>query len=398
MGIVSAIGVDTAATLRSLLDSVSGIATIEHLDTAHRHFPSGEVHLSNADLAALLGVPLDAPVTRTSMLGQLALREALGMAALDEECRRKAPFISGTTVGGMDMSERYYRDFADPSTDAHSEYIPTHDCGSCSEMIAAPYGPFAFITTLSTACSSAANAIILAARLIASGQCDVAVAGGAECLTRFHLNGFNALRILDSAPCRPFDAARGGINLGEGAAYLVLESARHARRRGAAALCRISGWGNACDAYHQTATSPEGDGPAAAMLDALRVAGISPADVGYVNAHGTATPNNDLTESMALRRVFGSDGIPPVSSTKAFTGHTTSASGAVEAVICILAMRHGFIPANLNFSVPDAEIQLTPVRSLMTGLSLRHVMCNSFGFGGNDSSMIFSQFCSSHDE
>lgn len=386
MGIVSAIGNGKNAVLESLLCGRTGIGRMTHLRTVHREFPVGEVKWSDDEMARLLGIPPETPATRTSLMGMLALREAVEEAALSAGDMATAGFVSGTTVGGMDKSEQFYLDFLE--SDLHKEYIATHDCGACTEMIADRAGKFAFVTTISTACSSAANSIILAANLIRSGRADIVVAGGAECITKYHLNGFNSLMILDAAPCRPFDATRAGLNLGEGAAYLVLESEASARRRKARTICRLSGWGNACDAFHQTASSDNGEGAYLAMKEALTRANLTPADIGYINAHGTGTPNNDASESEAMRRLFGSH-IPPVSSTKSATGHTTSASGAIESVICALALQHGFIPANLNWNSADSRC-VRPVASCMRGVTLRHALCNSFGFGGNDSSLIIS--------
>ena len=249
-------------------------------------------------------------------------------------------------------------------------------------------GPFGFVTTCSTACSSAANAFILGANLLRSGRFKQVVVGGTECLSRFHFNGFRSLMILDGEPCRPFDDTRAGLNLGEGAAFVVLETAENAAQRGAEALAEFSGWGNACDAFHQTASSDDGIGAVLSMRQTLQRAGLKPADIDYVNAHGTGTPNNDASESVALRSVFG-EKVPPVSSTKSRTGHTTSASGSIESVICLLAMRQGFIPSNLNWQKPMADGSV-PVAQTLREQQLRHVLCNSFGFGGNDTSLVFS--------
>ena len=384
-GVVSALGVGKEATLQSLLASKSGIATVRYLLTEHKEFPVGEVPLSNEEMETRLGIKAGTPTTRTSLMGMLALGEALDSARLDTAVLPKVALVSGTTVGGMDRSEQYYLDFLE--NDSRNDFIKTHDCGACTEMIADHYGTFASVTTLSTACSSAANAIIYGTRLIESGKADIVVAGGSECITKFHLNGFNALRILDTANCRPFDDSRAGLNLGEGAAFVVLESEVHALARGAKAEAYLDGYGNACDAFHQTASSADGEGAFRAMTQALERAGLKPSDIAYINAHGTGTPNNDSSESAAMRRVFG-DAVPPVSSTKTFTGHTTSASGSIEAVICMLAMRNSFIPPNLNFS--KASDCVTPVAQLRTGVELQHVLCNSFGFGGNDSSLLLS--------
>ena len=386
MGVVSAIGLGKAQTLDALLANRSGVERLKYLKTEHKEFPVGEVKLTDAEMRERLGIPQDAVTTRTALMGMMALEEALASAGLSRDMLPNVSFISGTTVGGMDMSEQFYLDYI--HSEAHKEYIAVHDCGSCSEMTANRFGKFAFSTTLSTACSSAANAIILGANMIRCGEAEIVVVGGSECITKFHLNGFNSLMILDTEPCRPFDATRHGLNLGEGAAYLVLESEQSAKKRGAKAQAVLSGYGNACDAFHQTASSPDGEGAYRAMKEALELAGLQPSDIDYINAHGTGTPNNDASESQAMKRLFG-DNVPPVSSTKPFTGHTTSASGSIEAVFCILALQNGFLPVNLNWAQP-MEDGIVPV-SQPIKRSLNHVLCNAFGFGGNDSSLLFSK-------
>ena len=379
-GIVSALGTNTAETHRALLDDVYGLAPVRHLETQHRQMPVGEVQLSNGQLAQLLGLPCTANTSRTALLGTLALREALDMAGISTQELGDVALVSGTTVADMDCAERRF----DPARTDNE----LGDCGRSTEEMARNVGRFAFVTTCSTACSSAANAFILGANLLRSGRFTKVVVGGTECLSLFHFNGFRSLMILDGEPCRPFDNTRAGLNLGEGAAFVVLETAESAAQRGAKPLAVLSGWGNACDAFHQTASSDDGLGAALAMQQALKRAGLQPKDIDYVNAHGTATPNNDASESMALQRVFGPD-VAPVSSTKSRTGHTTSASGSIEAVICLLAMRHGFIPGNLNWREPMTE-GIVPVAHTLRGQQLRHVLCNAFGFGGNDTSLIFS--------
>lgn len=387
-GIVSAIGLNKQEALESLLLRRSGIGPVRYLQTAHTEFPVGEVKLSNSEIRSILGIADTAPTIRTALLGMLALKEALADANMAEQEMSEAAFISGTTVGGMDKSERYYLDFL--ATDNYNTYIATHDCGASSELIADHFGRFGFVATPSTACSSAANAIIVGANMIRSGMADIVVAGGSECLTRFHLNGFNSLMILDREPCRPFDAARAGLNLGEGAAYVVLERASSAMKRRVKPLARLDGYGNACDAFHQTASSPDGDGAYIAMQEALTDAGLAPQEIHYINAHGTGTPNNDASESRAMQRLFGGQ-VPPVSSTKSFTGHTTSASGAIETVICILALQHQFLPVNLHWHHP-IEGGIVPVTDSRPSREIRHVLCNSFGFGGNDSSLVLSKY------
>lgn len=388
MGIVSAIGNDVPSVLESLQQKRSGIRPLRYLNTGHTEFPVGEVQMTDDEMQSQLGLSPSVPMTRTALMGIMALREALDSAAVDSAVRMSSDvaFISGTTVGGMDKSEQYYLDFL--AGDNHKEYIKTHDCGACTEMIADYFGDFAVTATPSTACSSAANAIIMGANMLLTGQARIAVAGGSECITKFHLNGFNTLMILDREPCRPFDATRAGLNLGEGAAYLVLERMSDAIARGVRPIAILAGWGNACDAFHQTASSDDGEGSYLSMKQALDRAGISPADVQYINAHGTGTPNNDASESTAMKRLFG-DNMPAVSSTKSATGHTTSASGSIESVISLLALCHQFLPVNLRFGnvMPEG---IVPVTDTQIREPLRNVLCNSFGFGGNDTSLIFS--------
>ena len=359
---------------------------MKHLHSSHHELPVGEVQLSNDEMKAMLALPVEEQTSRTSLMGMLAVRQALAEAQLPETApkNRRVVLISGTTVGGMDITEQYYDSFA--TSDEHLDCLKKHDCGSSTEEIAAMFG-ISECTTISTACSSAANALILGANLLKTGQADLVIAGGSEALTRFHLNGFNSLMILDHEPCRPFDAQRAGLNLGEGAAFVVMETEASARERGAEIHAWLTGYGNACDAFHQTASSDNGEGAYRAMTEALEMAQLKPEDIDYVNAHGTGTPNNDLSESAALKRVFA-EKMPLISSTKAFTGHTTSASGSIETVICLLAMQHHFVPANLRWEhqIPDGITPTTGVKDV----TLKHVVCNAFGFGGNDSSLILS--------
>lgn len=383
MGVVSALGVGQAAQVKSLMQGASGIGEVRYLPTQHREFPVGEVSLSHDEMLEMLQIHDDQRYSRTSLLGMIALREALAQARLLD--REDLAFISGTTVGGMDVTEQH---FPEPLPSGMRD---VHDCGANTNGIADYFGCFDYTSTVSTACSSAMNALITAKWLIESGERDIVVAGGSEALSLFHLNGFKSLMILDQERCRPFDKMRAGLNLGEGAAYLVLEREETALARQADILGVLSGVGNACDAYHQTASSENGEGGYRAMMKALEDAGIDRSRIDYVNAHGTATPNNDMTESAALRRVFG-EKLPSVSSTKSYTGHTTSASGSIEAVFCLLALQNGFLPFQWEFQNPDASC-IIPVSGFQCPRAeLHHVMCNSFGFGGNDSSIILSRY------
>ena len=383
-GIISAIGNDASETLTSLRENRSGIGAMKYLRSDHSNLPVGEVKLSTEEMKEMLGVNADTAVSRTSLFGAIAVRQAIADAGYtaDDLRGKKVVLVSGTTVGGMDLTENLFPSMRE--ADDNLPYVLKHDCGSNSCEVAGLCGlSDSEVCTISTACSSALNAIILGCEMLRTGDADIVIAGGTEALSRFHLNGFNTLMILDHKQCRPFDATREGLNLGEGAAFLVLE-----KDKPSAAKAYITGYGNRCDAFHQTASSDNGEGACLAMTDALRMAGLSPADIDYINAHGTGTPNNDSSESAALQRVF-SDSLPPVSSTKSYTGHTTSASGSIETVISILAMQHSFIPANLGWE-NQMEGNITPSAGSDNAV-LRNVICNSFGFGGNDSSIVLSK-------
>jgi 3-oxoacyl-(acyl-carrier-protein) synthase len=387
LGIISGIGKNLEENFNNLLQSKSGIGKLTCLDSPLKNnILVSEVKYSTEQLFGLAGIEHQEGYSRNALLGIIAASEAFTQARLDDSNEFRTGLISGTTVGGMDQCEKYYQDFL--TNDTRNNYIDIYDCADSTEKIADHLNVRDYITTISTACSSAANAILLGARMIRSGKLDRVIAGGTESLTKFHLNGFNALKILDSEPCKPFDEHRNGINLGEGAAYLVIESERSVRLSGKKILAELVGWGNSCEAFHQTASSPDGNGAYLAMKKALDMSGLRPEQIDYINAHGTGTDNNDISEGKAIERLFGSQ-LPKISSTKPFTGHTTSAAGSTEAILSILCLQHQLIWPNLNFSEPMKDLSITPVTRLIRDASLNAVMTNSFGFGGNDTSLIF---------
>ena len=386
-GIISCLGINIEENLASLLQSNPGTGKIHHLETLLQdELLVGEVQKTQDELFAIAGIEPADGYSRNALLGIIAAREAFAHSHMNENRELKTGLISATTVGGMDRCELFYNDFL--TNDTRNAYIDSYDCADSTEKIAAFLGITDFVTTISTACSSAANAILLGARMIQAGNVDRVLTGGCESLTRFHLNGFNALKILDKNPCKPFDQNRAGINLGEGAAYIVLESEESLAKTGNTAMCELVGWGNSCEAFHQTASSPDGIGAYLAMKKALDMSGLRPDEIDYVNAHGTGTDNNDLAEGRAIERLFGTR-IPMVSSTKPFTGHTTSAAGSTEAILSILCLQQQVIWPNLNFSERITELSFSPVEKLMTNVPVNAVMSNSFGFGGNDTSLIF---------
>jgi 3-oxoacyl-[acyl-carrier-protein] synthase-1 len=389
VGVISAIGNTTAQNLLSLERAETGIETIKYLDTGHRdEFPVGEVKLSNEELAELSG--FKPGISRTAMLSLIAAREALTDAGINNFAGLRSGFISANTVGGMDKTEDFFREFLPDNTQGRLRNVIDHECGAVTNLVADKLGIRHYVSTISTACSSSANAIMYGARLIKNNMLDVVIAGGTDALTRFTLNGFNTLMILDKQPCQPFDASRRGLNLGEGAGYVVLVSERIALSIKKEMYCTLSGYHNANDAYHQTASSPGGTGSLLAMEGALQKAGLQPSDIGYINLHGTGTQNNDSSEGAAIATLFAGHS-PKMSSTKAFTGHTLGASGGIEAVFSALAVQRGLIYPNLRFKTPMEGLPFTPETHFSKQPGLKHVLSNSFGFGGNCSSLIFSK-------
>lgn len=384
LGVVSGIGLGVEENVSSLRKHQHGMGQITLFPT-QLHVPVSEVKHSNEALKRLLSPDIRKTISRTALLGMLAAQEAVDDAGLDINAQRTG-FISSTSVGGMDLSEHFYESFKADNRKGRLREVISHDCGASTEIIAEYLGVNDFVTTISTACSSAANAIMLGARMIRNGLLDAAIVGGTDALCKFTLNGFNSLMILDKEHCRPFDTSRAGLNLGEGAGYLVLQSEESLRKK---AYCLLSGYANVNEAFHQTGSSPEGNGPFRSMKEAIAQSGVPQEEIDYINVHGTGTPSNDLSEGLAIRRIFGNQA-PPFSSVKAFIGHTLGASEGIEAVYSVLSVYHGFVYPNLNFKQPIEETGLVPETSFREGLPIRNVLSNSFGFGGNDSSLLFS--------
>ena len=387
LGIISAIGNNLAENLDSLIKGEAGIGPMKRLQSNHQDIlPVGEVKLSNKELAQKLGLPDH--ISRTALLSVWAAKEAVNNAGIDIH-QWKTGFISANSLGRMDKTEDFFTSFLKDPDAGDLKAVVNHECGAVTEIAADYLGIKDFVSTVSTACSSSANSIFLAGRLIRQGVLDVVIAGGTDALARFTLNGFNTLMILDTQPCQPFDDHRRGLNLGEGAGYLVLISEKVAATLSQKPDVVLSGWANANDAHHQTASSPDGMGNQLAMNGALRKANLQPADIDYINLHGTGTSNNDIAEGAAIKTLFEGC-FPPVSSTKSYTGHTLGASGGIEAVFSVLALQRNLIFPNLRFVTQMKELPFRPVTELMQK-NLRHVMSNSFGFGGNCSSLVFSK-------
>ena len=388
-GIVSAIGNHVAECLDALENGRAGMGQMRYLHSAHgNRLPVAEVKLDNEELAQLAGLPKIK--SRTALLSLVAAKEALASAGIDNIKDLRIGFISATSVGGMDKTENFFTEFLSDNSKGKLRDVINHECGSVTELVADALGIKDYITTISTACSSSANAVFLGARLIRNNIVDVVVAGGTDSMTRFTLNGFNTLMIVDEQFCQPFDQNRRGLNLGEGAGYVVLVSDKVAATLQNKPTIILSGYCNANDAYHQTASSPDGIGSYLAMSGALQKAGLKPEDIDYINLHGTGTQNNDIAEGTAIKRLFDPH-YPKMSSTKTFTGHTLGASGGIEAVFAVLALQHGIIFPNLRLQTPMVDLPFVPERALVKNVEIKHVLSNSFGFGGNCSSLIFSK-------
>lgn len=387
---ISAIGANTSECLEALKDRRSGIGPITQLKSIHQGvLPIAEVKQPTSVLLSKIGASVLPRYTRTALLGIIAAREAITNSGITDIGEVSTGLVSASTVGGMDRSEQFYSSFIADNRKGKLIDVVNHDCADATERIATDLGISGLVTTISTACSSSVNAIMHGSNLIKAGILERLVVGGTDSLTKFTLNGFNTLMILDKKGCKPFDENRAGLTLGEGAAFLVLESEEAVKRFGKTPLAEISGYGNANDAYHQTASSPDGKGAFLAMTKALALSGMKPGAIDYINVHGTGTQNNDLSEGIAMERVFA-ERVPPFSSTKAYTGHTLGAAGAMEAVISVLSLQNHSVFPNLNFSTPMKELHIQPVTEMMSGMTLRHVLSNSFGFGGNNSSIIIS--------
>ena len=384
-GIVCAAGCGVAQVWNAVRGGRSGLGPLTlFASPRYGHHLVGQVP-GNVD--ALAG---QVRGSRSDKLAWIAGQEAFRSAGLAGGGGLRADrfgVVVGATTGGMLGTEGFLSRWLREQKHRFGP-LRFHECASSTDLLARQLGARGPSATFSTACSAGAMALAAAAELIESGEVDVMLAGGCDSLCRLTLNGFGSLLLLDPNGCRPFDAGRTGISLGEGAALLLIEAEESAGSRGAPVLGRLTGWGASCDAFHATAPHPEGDGAFAAMRQALERAGLGAADIGYVSAHGTGTPDNDAMETKALRRLFG-DHPPPVSSTMRFFGHTLAASGAIKAVLCVQALRDQAIPPNLGLEKTDPALGFEPVRAFQAQ-RLTHVLSNSFGFGGNNVALVFS--------
>ena len=388
IGIISALGNDAEENRFNLKNGKTGLKKAQHLRTRYTElFPFGEIPYSTEELKNKAGIIQEPGISRTEVLATIAIQQALEEAAItqDQLASYDMAILSASTVGGMSKTNQLHSDAN--KLKGPSPFLASYNVGEHTSNLIKRFNIKGVTATFNTACSSSANAIMVGAKLIKSGRCKRAIVGGTDALSKFTVNGFNSLQILSEKNCKPFDEERNGLNLGEGAAYLILEDedvAGNKKNYG-----EVAGYGNANDAFHPSSMSDEATGIIGAISEAIKTAGINPEKIDYINAHGTGTENNDITEQTGFHKIFKK--VPPFQSTKTYTGHTLAAAGAIEAVFSLLAMNHNELYPSLNCEKPIQKYGLTPIKEYEAAHTINHVLSNSFGFGGNCSSLLFSK-------
>ena len=390
VGLVTALASSREASWNALLRGERGIRPIDLFDTSGQR---GRIGAQVQDVTVRDAPHIDSAAwSRSSVMAFVAAREALAHAKLDTKKARVGLVIGGTTGGMFENEARLAELHSNPRNEDALVQLLSHPLTAACDCVTMALGPFVRTRTLSTACSSGANAMIVAAAWLRAGLCDAVVAGGSDGLCRLTLSGFNALSAIDPEPCKPFDKSRHGLNLGEGAGFIVLERAPQVRARNVEPIAELAGWALGSEAHHITNPEPSGATPARVMQAALARANMTPADIDYVNAHGTATPLNDPMEAAALITALGKEiARIPVSSSKGQIGHTLAAAGAIEAGISALVVQRQKIVPTVGLVDPDPACPLVHVVGEGRAQRVRAVLSNSFGFGGMDSSLIFKE-------
>jgi len=389
IGCVSSIGNNVIDNIKSLREKITGLKKPIFFDSKYAsEFYFGEVNIDNSSLIKELGLKNEKGLTRTDLLSMKAFDEAVRCANLSEKeiSSIDTAFISASTVGGMCMTDQLYNDANLISNT--KDFLSSYSCSAHTMKICKKYQMKGISDTINTACSSSANSIMFGSKLIRSGLVKRAIVGGVDSLAKYTVNGFNSLQILSKDRCTPFDINRKGLNIGEGAAYLIIESEDVIKDK--TCLAKISGYGNSNDAFHASSMSDNAIGITKAIINAIDIAGIKPDDIDYINAHGTGTLNNDFVELVGLKNVFNNN-IPPFSSTKSYTGHTLGAAGAIEGIYSIFSLLHGELYPNLNFKTPIPDFNLSPITKNIQNANIKFVMSNSYGFSGNCTSLIFER-------
>ncbi|MBI4775435.1 MAG: beta-ketoacyl-[acyl-carrier-protein] synthase family protein [Deltaproteobacteria bacterium] len=397
MGTVNSIGKNVPDFSQALKTGECGIGPVTLFDTSgYRTQVAGEVR----EFDPTRVIPVEFSLKRMSRSDRMAMAatvEALtqaGLFPLPEHLREDAGVVIGGGAGGMPEAEDFFdRYLRTQGRRARFSKLSSLYCSSTADHIASKLGLMGPKTSLMTACSSSATAIGFAGDLIRMGAASLVLAGGTEPLSRITFASFNALRAMDPDYCKPFDRGRRGLSLGEGAGIMVIEAFDHARDRGARILGEVLGYGVTGDAHHMTAPDPTGSGAARSMIAALEDSGIAPGRVDYINAHGTATPANDLMETRAIKEVFGDHAYRiPVSSTKSMTGHALGAAGAIESIACVCVLEQGFVPPTIHLVEADPECDLDYVTGRARYGDIRIALSNSFAFGGNNTTLVLGRF------
>jgi 3-oxoacyl-[acyl-carrier-protein] synthase II len=402
MGCISPVGNNVKETWASILAGKSGAAMITHFD-ASKHKTRFAAEVKGFDPVGLFGTREARKMDRYTQFANAVAIEALEQSGLkiDDSNRDRVGAVIGTGIGGISTLLEQVEVMRERGPERVSPFlVPMMISDSAAGMIAIRFGVRGPNMALATACASGNNVIGEALEMIRRGAADAMIAGASEAaivpVAMAGLNVMTALSTRNDDPqtaSRPFDKDRDGFLMGEGAGVLILEALESAQARGAEILCEIAGYGTTDDAHHISAPAENGAGAAISMKLALKNAGLDPTGIGYINAHGTSTPLNDKSETAAIKTVFGEQAYNiPVSSTKSMTGHLLGASGALEAIFCILAIRDEVLPPTINYQTPDPDCDLDYVPNQPRKASPRHVMSNSFGFGGHNATLIFSRF------
>jgi len=388
LGVISSLGAGKEANLKRLCNGQSGIGRASIFESKYTEsLFFGEVNLSDDSLKEVTNNQDSVDLSRTALLAFFAAEEAIEQAGLSKGdlSSYRTGIISSSTVGGMCNTVSLYNDAN--RKEKPSTFIDSYADAEHTMRLIKRYGIKGYSSTINTACSSSANAIMLGARLIRSGRLDRVIVGGSDALAKYTVNGFNAMMILSDEPCTPFDANRKGLTLGEGAGYMILESERVVDNN--RVLAEVIGYGNASDAYHPSTTSPESIGPTLAMQKALALGGVKADEIDYINAHGTGTVNNDETELIGFSNIF--DQPPIFNSTKSYTGHTLSAAGVIESIYCVFSLLFNEVYPSLGIKHPMKGFASKANETYLSGIEIKHAMSNSFGFGGNCTSIIFKK-------
>lgn len=397
LGTLNAISNNVPAFALALKEGICGIGAIDLFDTSGFNSQTGG-QIKN--FFARDHIPENFSIKRMSRADKLsfaatleALRDA-GLYPAPEELKNEIGIAVGGGAGGLLEAEEFYSNYTkNKDRNANFSILSFLFCASSADRIASAFGFTGPKTTFMTACSAGATAIGYARDLIVNGQASIMIAGGVEPMCRLTYAAFNALKSVDAETCRPFDKNRAGLSLGEAAAIMVLESLDSALNRGAKIYGEVLGYGITCDSFHMTAPDEQASGAVRSMRAALKDSDLATEDIDYINAHGTATPVNDVTETKAIKEVFGKRAYSiPVSSTKSMHAHTLGASGALEGIVSVLALLYGFIPPTVNHQENDPQCDLDYVTSGSRKASLRTVLSNSFAFGGNNTTLIFGKY------